>query len=185
MANEPQDTAPAEANWRSPYLGVGVLLSVVGIYILLTSDSTLGFRLGYVTGALAASAVLSLLPFLVWRYATHIGRRQPLGAAFNIFIALTIVVWILLFLVAKFSLESRIGAQTSAEQEFTGDEKGWTQEDTGSSEVGPWLRYDPPGTRYCRYHNGNIQRMFPPGVKPNAPAANPFCLIGSKTVPPQ
>ncbi len=174
-----------ETNWRSPFLGVGALSLGAGIYVLFATEGTTGFRLGHVAGALAASAVLSLLPFLIWRYATQSGRRQTLGAAFNIFVALTLIVWISLFVVAKTSLEARFRGSTTAEREFTGDEKGWTQEDTGSSVVGPWLQYDPPGTRYCRYHNGNIQRMFPPGIRPDAPVANPFCLIGSKTVPPQ
>lgn len=59
------------------------------------------------------------------------------------------------------------------------DAGGWTQEDTGSSEIGPWLKYDPPGTRYCRYHDGTIHRLYPPGVKPAAEEANVFCLPGS------
>ena len=61
----------------------------------------------------------------------------------------------------------------------TYDAKGWTQENTDSKEFGPWLQYDPPGTRYCRYHDGTIQRLYPPGLKPNAEKANVFCLPGS------
>ena len=61
---------------------------------------------------------------------------------------------------------------------------GWTQESTGSKEIGPWLNYSPKGTRYCRYSDGIIQRLYPPGVKPNAEKANPFCL-GDSTSSPQ
>jgi hypothetical protein len=61
--------------------------------------------------------------------------------------------------------------------------EGWTQESTGSTEVGPWLDYSPPGTRYCRYADRTIYRVYPPGVKPNAEKANPFCLGDSTEFP--
>jgi hypothetical protein len=64
------------------------------------------------------------------------------------------------------------------------DDVGWTQESTGSKEIGPWLNYSPKGTRYCRYSDGVIHRLYPPGVKPNADKANPFCL-GDSTSSPQ
>ncbi|GAB1383449.1 hypothetical protein MASR1M50_17690 [Burkholderiales bacterium] len=63
--------------------------------------------------------------------------------------------------------------------------EGWTQENTGSAESGPWLDYDPPGTRYSRMANGNIYRFFPPGVRPNAEKANPFGLDTSIDRPPR
>lgn len=64
------------------------------------------------------------------------------------------------------------------------DAQGWTQESTGSTEVGPWLNYDPPGTRYVRDDHMVIFRLFPPGVRPNAQKANPFFLRdSSQTVP--
>lgn len=62
--------------------------------------------------------------------------------------------------------------------------KGWTEESTNSTEVGPWLNYDPPGTRYYRDANSVIFRVFPPGVRPNASAAKPFGL-GDSTENPQ
>lgn len=65
------------------------------------------------------------------------------------------------------------------------DSKGWTQESTGSTEVGPWLNYSPPGTRYCRYADRTIQRLYPPGVRPNLAEANPFCLGESSESVPQ
>jgi hypothetical protein len=67
----------------------------------------------------------------------------------------------------------------------TYDSRGWTQENTGSAVVGPWLNYDPPGTRYCRYATGTIYRLYPPGVRPNAEAANPFCVGDSTAEPPK
>lgn len=63
------------------------------------------------------------------------------------------------------------------------DDVGWTQESTGSKEIGPWLKYSPPSTRYCRYSDGTIQRLYPPGIKPNAEKANPFCLGNSTSSP--
>jgi hypothetical protein len=63
------------------------------------------------------------------------------------------------------------------------DDVGWTQESTGSKELGPWLKYSPKGTRYCRNSDGTIQRLYPPGVKPNAEKANPFCLGDSTSSP--
>lgn len=67
----------------------------------------------------------------------------------------------------------------------TQDSNGWTQENTGSSEVGPWLNYDEPGTRYSRMANGMIYRFFPPGMRPDAEAANPFALDHSSDRPPR
>jgi len=75
-----------------------------------------------------------------------------------------------------------ITAVDSAKPKY--DDVGWTQESTGSKEIGPWLNYSPKGTRYCRYSDGVIQRLYPPGVKPNADKANPFCL-GDSTSSPQ
>lgn len=63
------------------------------------------------------------------------------------------------------------------------DAEGWTQESTGSMEAGPWLRYDPKGTRYCRYADRTIYRVYPPGVKPSAERANPFCVLDSTHSP--
>lgn len=61
------------------------------------------------------------------------------------------------------------------------DTPGWTQESTTSDAVGPWLFYDPAGTRYCRMADGNIHRLYPPGIRPNAEKANRFCLGDSFT----
>jgi hypothetical protein len=44
----------------------------------------------------------------------------------------------------------------------------WTQESTGSSEAGPWLKQDPKGTRYYRESDRSIVRVYPPGVRPKA-----------------
>jgi hypothetical protein len=80
----------------------------------------------------------------------------------------------------------RISGNTSSRASLsapTYDTKGWTEESTNSTEVGPWLNYDPPGTRYYRDANNVIYRVFPPGAKPNAPAANPFGLGDSTERP--
>ena len=62
--------------------------------------------------------------------------------------------------------------------------EGWTQESTKSKVIGPWLDYDPPGTRYSRIADGTIYRFFPPGIRPNAEKANPFSLDVSTDRPP-
>ena len=50
---------------------------------------------------------------------------------------------------------------------------GWTEESTGEREMGPWLDYDLPGMRYYRDGSGMVIKIYPPGVKPNAPLTNP------------
>ena len=67
----------------------------------------------------------------------------------------------------------------------TYDSKGWTQESTRSTEIGPWIDYSPSGTRYYRDSNRVIYRVFPPGVRPDAEAANPFGLGDSAEHVPQ
>ncbi len=66
----------------------------------------------------------------------------------------------------------------------TVESEGWTQESTGSMVAGPWLAYDPPGTRYSRLADGTIYRFFPPGVRPTAEKANPFALGDGTDRPP-
>jgi hypothetical protein len=65
------------------------------------------------------------------------------------------------------------------------DSEGWTEESTGTANFGPWLNYSPAGTRYYRDANDIIFRVYPPGVKPDAPPANPFGIGDSTdTIPP-
>lgn len=59
--------------------------------------------------------------------------------------------------------------------------KNWTQENTGSSENGPWLSHAPAGVRFCRLHDRTIVVLFPPGARPNAEKANVFCASDSVT----
>lgn len=198
--------SPIETNWRSPFLGLGILLSAFALTTIFSSEGSLEFRAGHTAGALASSAVLALLPFLAWRYATRIGRQQTLGAAFNVFILATVGTWFVLFVVTKGMLPGFILRMQAAEQSQTQreslaatagstnsrdvdkptyDTHGWTQDNTGSTETGPWLKYDPPGTRYCRNYERSIHRLYPPGVRPNAEPANPYCLGGSSATVPQ
>lgn len=81
------------------------------------------------------------------------------------------------------SSEHSTAKQPQVASRPTYDSGGWTQESTGSTEVGPWLKYDPPGTRYCRYADRTIYRVYPPGVKPMAETANPFCVGDSTQFP--
>lgn len=193
---------PTEANWRSPFLGLGIIVSAFALKVIFSSEGSLEFRTGHTAGAMASSAALSLPLFLAWRYATRAGRQQTLGTAFNAFILLTVVCWFTLFIIVKGVLPSLISrmqppqtvqhaatAQTVGSvngiKDPTYETTGWTQESSGSTEIGPWLKFDPPGTRYCRNHDRSIQRLYPLGVRPQAEAANPFCLgTSSVTVPP-
>lgn len=59
----------------------------------------------------------------------------------------------------------------------------WTQEKTGSQDKGPWLNHMPTGSRFCRMADGTIIAVFPPGVKPQAEKANPFCAMDSVASP--
>lgn len=61
--------------------------------------------------------------------------------------------------------------------------KLWTQENTGSSANAQWLKTAPAGSRFCRMHDGAIVILFPPGVRPQAEQANPFCANGSVDSP--
>lgn len=61
----------------------------------------------------------------------------------------------------------------------------WTQESTNSANVGPWLQYAPPGTRFCRSADKTIITVYPPGVKPQAAKASPSCVTGSVSSPDQ
>jgi hypothetical protein len=63
--------------------------------------------------------------------------------------------------------------------------KHWTQESTGSADIGPWLNYLPRESRFCRLADGSIVAVFPPGVKPKAEQANPFCANVSVNSPSQ
>lgn len=195
---------------RSPYLGFGVILSAFALAIIFRGHGSLEFKIGNVAGELIIAAALSLPPFLIWRYATGIGRRQPLGLAFNIFSGMTTVIWLALFIfiksalpsfmhrMAEESISARIESPATTQQaegesqqkSIAGeppnyDSKGWTQETTGSAEIGPWLNYSPPGTRYYRDAKRTIYRVYPPGLRPNAEPANPFGLGGSSSDVPK
>jgi hypothetical protein len=79
------------------------------------------------------------------------------------------------------SSKNPITRQSQSASSPSYESEGWTQESTGSTEVGPWLDYSPPGTRFCRYADRTIYRVYPPGVKPDAEKANPFC-VGDSTL---
>ena len=189
--------SPTEANWRSPFLGLGIIISIFALKVMFSSEGSLEFRTGHTAGALASTAALCLLPFLAWRYATRVERRQTLGAAFNAFVILTVICWFVLFVIVSRALpnlilqmqtRSTVQTQQAAPSEIVGSANhdsakeptyetiGWTQESSESAEAGPWLKYDPPGTQYCRYGDRIIHKLYPPGVRPNAEPANRFCL---------
>lgn len=61
----------------------------------------------------------------------------------------------------------------------------WTQETTGSADVGPWLDYDPIGTRYYRDSNRIVIRVYPPGAKPGAALAELHAVQKSSAAVPE
>jgi hypothetical protein len=85
---------------------------------------------------------------------------------------------------AKDNQQANVAVQPDHDsKDLTQHYKGWTQESTRSTEIGPWLNYDPPGTRYCRYADGTIIRVYPPGIRPDAEPANSFCADVSTATP--
>ena len=58
---------PTEANWRSPFLGLGIIVSAFALKVIFSSEGSLEFRTGHTAGAMASSAALSLPLFLAWR----------------------------------------------------------------------------------------------------------------------
>ncbi len=76
-------------------------------------------------------------------------------------------------------------ADAPAKQQEQIDWENWTQESTNSADTGPWLQYAPPGTRFCRLADRTIVTVYPPGVKPQAEKANPFCASSSVPSPDQ
>lgn len=103
-----------ETSWRSPFLGIGLVCASAGLYVLFSTEGSAEFRVGVVAGALLSSALVALLPFLLWRYASAIGRRQSLGAAFNVFVAITLTVWIGLYLFVKPALPDLLSRHREA-----------------------------------------------------------------------
>jgi hypothetical protein len=61
----------------------------------------------------------------------------------------------------------------------------WTQVNTGANLKGPLLYQLPSGSRFCRMSDGMIVVVFPPGVRPQAEMANPFCANMSVSHPDQ
>lgn len=115
------------------------------------------------------------------------GRRRNIGFAFGVVMSL-MVLWCLrvslggAFLMGVVPGSSTVPSPTSGEQVLR-DPKGWTEESTGSAEIGPWLKASPNGTRFYRDIGGIIYRLYPPGVKPDAAPANPFDFTDSTPEP--
>lgn len=83
----------------------------------------------------------------------------------------------------SFDVSQKDCEPSSAAPTYTSE--GWTQESTGSTEIGSWLERSPPGTRYYRDASRTIYRVYPPGVRPGAEKANPFGLGDSTEYVPQ
>jgi hypothetical protein len=90
----------------SPFLGIGMIASATGLAMLFTDAPSLGYKVGSSLGQILGSAILALPIFLIWRYATKTGRMAKLSRSFNIFAAILVVTWFLLFVVAKNFLPS-------------------------------------------------------------------------------
>lgn len=98
IANPPSTTS------ASAFLGLGVLASAFGIAILFVDSPNLGFKAGAAFGQLLGSAAFALPIFLVWRFATKRGRAARLSWAFNVFCFALVLLWLLLFVIAKNAL---------------------------------------------------------------------------------
>ena len=180
------------------------LWQIIGIVPAVTWISnpqavTLGMVAGIVFKAVAATSCAGAFYWLGKLKRKRSTAKERISdvaiAGISLVVALTVVVGVAVILPSgsnpkNSDLLNSTGAARATTQldttiwgSFAAD--GWTQESTNSTEAGPWLNYDPPGTRYCRYADGTIQRVYPPGVKPNAPRVNPFCLHDSTLHVPQ
>lgn len=100
MSTTPQ-SSPTSTNAQSPYLGIGLLVSNLGIATLFSGGSSVAYGFGGAAGAILACAILALPLILIWRFATPNGRRQSVQFAFNVFAALILTLWILFYVILK------------------------------------------------------------------------------------
>lgn len=172
---------------------------VVGIIVILMAQHPrlyenamvfLGVWLGTVVIALGGAGLITALAHLFFTVQTK-GRvwRLFVVMAWGIAIFQLFGEWFLPTIVGNIATTSP-SAMSAVPAPKPGSKpsyntEGWTQESTGSSEDGPWLKYSPPGTRYCRNADRTIIRVYPPGVMPNAEKANPFCLGDSTEYVPK
>lgn len=174
--------------WRH-VVGITVVLMAQHPRLYETGMMFLGLWLSTVAIALGGAALVTGLAYLFFTAKTK-GRawRLFIVVAWGIAIFQLFGEWLLPTIVSNVattssSVMSTVSPKPGLKPSY--DTEGWTQESTGSTEAGPWLSYSPPGTRYCRYADRTIVRLYPPGVMPNAEKANPFCLGDSTEYVPK
>ncbi|MDM0018028.1 zinc ribbon domain-containing protein [Variovorax saccharolyticus] len=144
------------------------------------------------TGFTAVDVIL-IAGFLNAHLFRRTGRRRLIGFVFGVVVSIALL-WCLkvalggayrMGVVPGPAAAKTSGATVPSEGAKPHiDPKGWTEESTGSTEPGPWLKFSPAGTRYYQDAKGVIYRLYPPGVKPDAEPANPFGVIDSTAEPP-
>ena len=103
----PQNSAAASSA-ASAYLGLGVLVSAFGFALLFTDNPSFEYKVGTAFGQLFVTSIFTLPLFLIWRFATKPGRVARLARAFNVFCLLLVLLWFMLFVLAKNLLPSFI-----------------------------------------------------------------------------
>jgi len=104
----PEQTAanPTPSSAASAYLGLGILASAFGFALLFADSPSFAYKAGTALGQLLGTSILALPLFLIWRFATKRGQVARLARAFNVFCLLLVLLWFLLFVVAKNLLPS-------------------------------------------------------------------------------
>ena len=181
--------APSPPQEKRDISGGFFAISVVGLFIVAWITYPIPSELQNPMAALyltirvgVPASVAAILVALIYLFRRN---REKV----KLKIRFTIACWIFLGLMIFGELVGETSPQQVGPQiptvSLTYDSEGWTQESTGSKEVGPWLHYSPPGARYYRDATGTIYRLYPPGVRPDAEKANPFGLGGSTEHVPQ
>lgn len=174
--------------WRH-VVGITVVLMAQHPRLYETGMMFLGLSLGTVAIAVGGAALVTALAYLFFTAQT---KRK----AWRLFVLMAWAIaifqlfgeWFLPTIVGNVaktssSVTSAVSPKPGSKPSYNTER--WTQESTGSTEAGPWLKYSPPGTRYCRHADRTIVRVYPPGVMPNAERANPFCLGDSTEYVPK
>lgn len=110
-------TRPTTTNAQSPYLGIGLLVSNLGIATLFSGTSSVAYGFGGAVGAIIACTILALPLTLIWRFAIPYGRLQSTKFAFNVFAAIVLILWFLFYVILRNivpPLISELGQNTTA-----------------------------------------------------------------------
>jgi hypothetical protein len=178
---------------KSPFSSRPSLAATIGYIVWLViltrflslaignSPPSIAESLGQSSGlALVLLVVFGIFYWAVRLYATRHAQSTP----WLLTMLLTTVIALLLtaggFYGRLNSFPQQSSAQRSTAQPPYGS-NGWTEENTGIDIFDPFQAAPPPGTRYYRDAEDIIYKVYPPGVRPDLPPANPFG-VGDSTV---